>query len=215
VVIEPGTVIGDNVRIDAFAHLGKGILKSLNSAVTKDDETGFLTIGDGTLIGTGAVLYRGAVIGEDVLIADYATIRERVSVGKGSIVGRGAAVENAAEIGKFCKIETNAYITAYSTIGDFCFIGPCVVTSNDNYVGRTEKRFQYFKGVIMEEGARIGAGAVILPGVILGRDALVGAGSVVLKDVPPRVVVAGNPARFIKQVPDEQLLEQQGWKDKR
>ena len=124
-------------------------------------------------------------------------------------------MENKTSIGRFCKIETDAYITAYSTIGDFCFVGPCVVTSNDNYVGRTEKRFLCFKGVTMEEGARIGAGAVVLPGVTLGRDALVGAGSVVLKDVPPGAVVAGNPARFIKEVPEEQLLESQGWEEKK
>ena len=214
-VIENGTVIGDHVRIDPFAHLGKEILKSRNSAVTKNEELEPLTIGDGALIGTGAVLYRGACIGEEVLIADYATVREHVTVGKGSIIGRGAAVENATEIGRFCKIETNAYITAYSSIKDFCFVGPCAVTSNDNFVGRTEERFQHFKGVVMEEGARIGAGAVLLPGVTLGRDALVGAGSVVLRDVPPRTVVAGNPARVIRQVPDEQLLENQGWQEKK
>jgi acetyltransferase-like isoleucine patch superfamily enzyme len=214
VVIEEGTVIGENVRIDPFVHLGKRVLKSPNSAVTNSGPLSHLKIGQGSMVGTGAVLYRGSEIGEEVLVADYATLRENVRIGRKSIIGRGAAVENGSTVGGWCKIETNAYITAYSQIGDYCFVGPCVVTSNDNFVGRTKERFKHFKGVMMEEGARIGAGAVLLPGITVGRDALVGAGSVVLKDVDAGTVVAGNPARFIKEIPFEQRLDQQGWQGK-
>jgi acetyltransferase-like isoleucine patch superfamily enzyme len=123
-----------------------------------------------------------------------------------SIIGRGVAVENMVTIGKKCKIETGAYITAMSSIADFCFVAPEVTFTNDNYVGRTEERFKHFKGVTMHVGSRIGANVTVLPGIVIGEDALVAAGSTVTKDVPSRAVVMGAPARVIRQVPADQLL---------
>jgi len=87
------------------------------------------------------------------------------------------------------------------------------VTSNDNFVGRTAERFKHFKGVTVRRGGRIGAGSVILPGITIGEDALVAAGSVVTRDVPPRTIVLGQPAKAWREVPVEQLLEHQGWTD--
>jgi acetyltransferase-like isoleucine patch superfamily enzyme len=80
------------------------------------------------------------------------------------------------------------------------------VTTNDNYMGRTEARLAEMRGPTIRRGARIGGGAVLLPGVEIGEEAFVGAGAVVLHDVPARVVVVGNPARRIRDVPDEELL---------
>ena len=93
------------------------------------------------------------------------------------------------------KIQAEAYITAYSTLEDNVFIAPCVVTTNDNFMGRTEKRHALIKGPTIRRGARVGGGAVLCPGVEIGEEAFVGAGAVVTKDVPPRAVVVGNPAR--------------------
>jgi acetyltransferase-like isoleucine patch superfamily enzyme len=146
-----------------------------------------------------------------VLVADQATIREETHIGEYTIVGRGVVVENKSTVGKKCKLETGCYITAYSEIGDYCFIAPQVTTTNDNYLGRTEERFKHFKGVTVKLGGRIGAGAVILPGLVIGADAVVGAGSVVTKDVPDRKVVVGAPARVVRSAPEEQLLENQNW----
>ena len=81
--------------------------------------------------------------------------------------------------------------------------------SNDNFAGRTEERFKHFKGVHMKQGARIGVNATILPGIVIGEDALVAAGSVVTKDAPPRVIVAGVPAKYFRDVPEEELLVNQ------
>ncbi|MBD3402254.1 N-acetyltransferase, partial [candidate division GN15 bacterium] len=88
-----------------------------------------------------------------------------------------------------------------------------VATSNDNYIGRTEERFKHFKGVIMRRGARIGVNATILPGLTIGPDALVAAGALVTKDVPGGKIVAGIPAKVFRDVPEEQLLDNQGWED--
>jgi hypothetical protein len=73
-------------------------------------------------------------------------------------------------IGRYCKLESECYITAYSTLEDRVFVAPGVVTSNDNYVGRTAERFKHFKGVRVKKGGRIGAGSIVLPGITIGED---------------------------------------------
>ena len=105
------------------------------------------------------------------------------------------------------KIQAEAYITAYSTLEEHVFIAPCVVTTNDNYMGRTEKRHASIKGPTIRRGARIGGGAILCPGVEIGEEAFVGAGAVVTKDVEPRMLVIGNPARVLRAVPEEELLD--------
>ena len=213
VVVREGTVVGDTVRIDDHASLGKNPMKAANSATTKEQELPPLTVGEFCIVGTGVVLYRGAAIDAKVLMADLATIRENVTIGRGTIVGRGVTVENFCSVGRYCKLESECYITAYSTIEDRVFVAPGVVTSNDNFVGRTQERFKHFKGVTVKRGGRVGAGTVTLPGVTIGEDALVAAGSTVTKDVAPRMIVMGKPARPLRPVPVEQLLENQGWVD--
>jgi acetyltransferase-like isoleucine patch superfamily enzyme len=213
VVVHPDTVIGDNVRIDDHASLGKRPMRAANSATTKEQELPPLAVGDTCIVGTGVVLYRGAAIAEKVLMADLCTIRENVTIGRGTIVGRGVTVENVCSIGRYCKLESECYITAYSTLEDRVFVAPGVVTSNDNYVGRTAERFKHFKGVTIRRGGRVGAGAVLLPGIEVGEDGLVAAGSVVTRDVPARTIVMGCPARPWREVPVEQRLENQGWID--
>lgn len=213
VVIRDDTVIGATVRIDDHASLGKHPMKAANSATTKEQELPPLAVGDLCIVGTGVVLYRGAVLDAKVLVADLATIRENVTIGRGTIVGRGVTVENFCSVGRYCKLESECYITAYSKLEDRVFIAPGVVTSNDNFVGRTQERFKHFKGVTVKKGGRVGACTVTLPGVTIGEDALVAAGSTVTKDAEPRMIVMGKPARPLRPVPVEQLLENQGWVD--
>jgi len=209
VVIRNGTVIGDNVRIDDNAVIGKLPMRASISIFKEDLNLAPTVIGDNCIIGTNTVIYIGSKIANNVMVADLATIRENTTIGEYTIIGRGVTIENYVMIGKRCKLESNCYITAYSYLGDYVFIAPGVVTSNDNYLGRTEERFKHFCGVRVERGGRIGAGAVILPGKVIGEDALVAAGSIVTKDVPARMVVMGSPARVIRNVLSDQLIENQ------
>ena len=110
-------------------------------------------------------------------------------------------MENRCTIGRYCKLESECYITAYSTLSDRVFVAPGVVTSNDNFIGRTEERFKHFKGVTVERGGRIAAGAVILPGKTVGADAVVAAGSVLTNDAPPKKIVLGSRVFTAGNVP--------------
>ena len=213
VVIHDGTLIGDNVRIDDGTVIGKRPMRAANSAVTSDKEVPAAKIGPNCIIGAHVVIYRGCAIGTKVLVADLSTIRENVSIGDFTIVGRGVAIENFCTIGRYVKLETNVYITAYSDVADRVFVAPCVATSNDNFIGRSEERFKHFKGVTVKRGGRIGVNATILPGITIGSDALVAAGALVTKDAPDKKIVAGVPAKVFRDVPDEQLLDKQGWKE--
>jgi acetyltransferase-like isoleucine patch superfamily enzyme len=158
-------------------------------------------------VSTGAIVFAGSHVGVRVILGDQSCVRERVTIGDDVVVGRGALVENDTTIGALTKIQAEAYITAYSTLEDNVFIAPCVVTTNDNFMGRTEQRHEHVQGPTIRRGARVGGGAVLCPGIEIGEDAFVGAGAVVTKDVPPRVVVVGNPARVIRDVPPGELLE--------
>jgi len=213
VVIHDGTTIGDNVRIDDFTTIGKQPMRAPNSAVTAGTLKPPAQIGDDCLIGASVVLYAGCRLGKKVLVADLASIREDVTVGDFTIVGRGVAVENKCEIGRYCKLETNVYLSAYSIVEDRAFLAPCVCTSNDQFMGRTEERLSRYKGVTVRRGGRLGVGAIILPGKEIAPDAVIAAGAVLTNDTEPEMIYTGVPARPFRAVPDDQKLDNQGWKD--
>jgi len=203
-----GTVLGQGVKVLEGAVVGKQPTLSPRSTA-KREPLQPTTIGDGTIVSTGAIVFAGSAIGARVILGDQSCVRERVEIGDDVVLGRGAYVENDTSIGAMTKIQAEAYITAYSTLEAHVFIAPCVVTTNDNWMGRTEKRFGLLKGPTIRRGARVGGGAVLCPGIEIGEEAFVGAGAVVTKDVAPRTVVVGNPARVLREVPDEELLENQ------
>jgi acetyltransferase-like isoleucine patch superfamily enzyme len=204
-IVYPGTVVGEGCRILDYAVVGKQPTLSPRSTAARE-ELPPLELGPGTIVSTGAVVFAGTSIGERVIVGDQSCVRERCSIGDDVVIGRGALVENDTAIGARSKIQAEAYVTAYSTLEDDVFIAPCVVTTNDNFMGRTEKRHALRRGPTIRRGARIGGAVILLPGIEIGEEAFVGAGAVVLKDVPPRAVVVGNPARQIREVPDEELL---------
>jgi len=211
VVIRESAKIGNGVRIDDNTVIGKQPMRSKKSIFKAGKTYEPVEIGDECLIGALVVIYTGCKIAANVLVADSAAVREDVTVGSFTIIGRACTIENFTTIGRRCKLETNSYITAYSTIEDFCFVAPGVITTNDNYLGRSEERFKYFKGVTLRKGARVGGGAVILPGLEIGEDAVIAAGAVVTHNVPAGKIYAGMPAKELRDVPDNQLLKNQGW----
>jgi len=208
VVVYDDTVIGDGCVIQDGAVLGK-VPSLAPSSTAPRGELPPLVLGPGCVVSTGAVLYRGATLGPGCIIGDHAGVRERCTLGERVVIGRGSVVENDTTIGAFTRVQTAAYLTAYMTVEDHVFIAPCVQTTNDNFMGRTERRKALMRGPTIRRGARVGGGATLCPGVEVGEEAFVAAGAVVTKDVPPRTVVMGVPARVVREVPDEELLENQ------
>ncbi len=206
--VYPGTVLGEGVKVLENAVVGKQPSLSPRSTA-KREPLPPTEIGDGTIVSTGAVVFAGSRIGARVVLGDQSCVRERVQVGDDVVLGRGSLIENDTTVGARTKIQAEAYITAYSLLEDDVFIAPCVVTTNDNFMGRTERRHDQIKGPTIRHGARIGGGAIICPAVEIGEEAFVGAGAVVTKDVPARMLVVGNPARVIRAVNEDELLENQ------
>jgi acetyltransferase-like isoleucine patch superfamily enzyme len=208
VVVHDDTVVGAGCFIQDNVVLGK--VPSLSPTSTaKRGELPPLVLGVGCVISTGAVVYRGTTLGPGCIVGDLAGVRERCVLGERVVVGRGSCVENDTTIGAFTKIQTNAYITAYMTIEDHVFIAPGVQTTNDNFMGRTEKRRALIKGATIRRGARVGGGVVLCPGIEIGEEAFIAAGAVVTKDAPARKVLMGVPARVVRDVSEDELLENQ------
>ena len=205
-IVFPGTVIGEGCKILDYAVVGKQPTLSPRSTAKREDLPP-LELGAGTIVSTGAVVFAGTTVGERVIVGDQACVRERCSIGDDVVIGRGSLVENDTTVGALTKIQAHAYITAYSLLEDNVFIAPCVITTNDNFMGRTETRHELIKGPTIRRGARVGGGAVLLPGIEIGEEAFIGAGAVVIRDVPARALMVGNPARQLREVPDEELLE--------
>ena len=112
-----------------------------------------------------------------------------------------SVVEHHVEIGNGVRIHTQVFIPEFSVLEDGCWIGPNVVLTNAKYPLSPGVK-DSLVGPVIRRNAKIGANATLLPGVVIGEGALVGAGAVVVRDVPPGAVVVGNPARVIRHVSD-------------
>ena len=119
-------------------------------------------------------------------------IRDRVSIGKNAVIMMGAVINIGAEIGKNTMIDMNAVVGARGTIGENVHVGAGAVIA-----GVLEPPSK--TPVIVEDDVLIGANAVVLEGVRINKGAVVAAGSIVTEDVPANSVVAGTPARIIKE----------------
>ncbi|MCH6571654.1 MAG: N-acetyltransferase [Thaumarchaeota archaeon] len=131
-----------------------------------------------------------AKIGKNVKIWNFAYVGDNVEIGDNVKIGSLAHIDYDVKIGENTLIEGMVYIPPLSRIGKNVFIGPTAALTNDPYP-RSKKMI----GVTIEDGAIIGAGAVIKAGVTIGKNSVVAMGSVVIKDVPPNIVVVGNPAK--------------------
>lgn len=145
-------------------------------------------------------------LGKGVKIYDFVNLYG-CEIGDNTKIGAFVEIQKNVKVGKNCKISSHTFICEGVTIEDNVFIGHHVVFINDKYPRattetgalQTEADWQVQR-TLVKRGASIGSGSVILCNVTIGEEAIVGAGSVVTKDVPPRTVVAGNPARIIRRI---------------
>lgn len=206
VVVHAGTVIGDGCVIEDNVVLGKVPKLARTSVAAGKEPPPGLVLGAQVTVCAGAVVFAGTRVGERAILGDQSYVRERTEIGADTVIGRGTCVDNEVRIGVRCKIQTMVYVTAHSTIEDDVFVGPCVMTTNDDTMSR-HGRDHPLRGATLRRACRIGGGAVLTPGVEVGEEGFVAAGALVTRDVPPRGVVLGVPARVIRDVPDEDLLE--------
>ena len=200
-------MIGEGCKILDYAVVGKQPTLSPRSTA-KREELPPLELGAGTIVSTGAVVFAGTTVGERVIVGDQACVRERCTIGDDVVIGRGSLVENDTSVGALLE-DPGATPTSPPTRRSrrTSSSRPCVVTTNDNFMGRTERRHELRKGPTIRRGARVGGGAVLLPGIEIGEEAFIGAGAVVIRDVPARALMVGNPARQLREVPEDELLE--------
>jgi acetyltransferase-like isoleucine patch superfamily enzyme len=205
VVIYEGTVVEDGVTLQDGAVLGKAAVLAPHSAATSEARDPLL-VGQGATICTGAVVFAGAAIGPRAIIGDQAHIREGATIGERTVIGRGSAVGADAAIGARVRVQTNAWLTNWTEVEDDVFVGPGVVTMNDDTMSRLPAG-ETLRAPQLRRACRVGGGVLLRPGVVVGEEAFVGTGAVVTRDVPPRAVVRGVPARSAGTVREDQLLE--------
>jgi acetyltransferase-like isoleucine patch superfamily enzyme len=162
---------------------------------------------DGPVVAATADVDPQAVLGAGTAVWHLAQIREHARLGRNCIVGRGAYVGPGVVIGDTVKLQNYALVYEPAQLEDGVFIGPAAVLTNDTYPrsvdvsGKLKRPSDWSpKGVVVREGASIGARAVVVAGKVIGRWALVAAGAVVTRDVPDFALVAGVPAKRIAWV---------------
>jgi acetyltransferase-like isoleucine patch superfamily enzyme len=204
VVVHDGTVVGGGCVIEDGVVLGKRPRLARESSA--QGEVGALQIGERVTVCSGAIVFAGAKIGAEAILGDQCFVRERSSVGVGSVIGRGSVVDNDVTVGVRVKVQSNVYLTAFTTIEDDVFVGPGASTTNDDTMARHGPELP-LRGATLRRACRVGGSVVLTPGVEVGEEAFVAAGAVVTKDVPARAVVMGVPARIVREVGEQDLLE--------
>jgi UDP-2-acetamido-3-amino-2,3-dideoxy-glucuronate N-acetyltransferase len=138
------------------------------------------------------------VLGKNVKIFNHDLVNIfGCTIGDDTFVGPFVEITRGVTIGKRCKIESHSFICTAVRIEDDVFIGHGVIFTNDLYP-RVDRLVEYLP-TLVQKGASIGSNATIVGGVSIGEYAVIGAGSTVTKDVPSCSIVAGNPARIVKQ----------------
>jgi acetyltransferase-like isoleucine patch superfamily enzyme len=163
-------------------------------------------IGEAVMIGGHAIIHAGVRIGDGARVGDHAQVRDDATVGPGATVGSYTSVDPGVVVGARASVQARCYLAAGTVVEEDVFVGPGVTFANDNTMGRHPGERE-LEGPLLRRACRVGAAAVVCPGIEIGSEAFVAAGAVVAGDVAPRTVVMGVPARQVREVGDEDLLE--------
>jgi acetyltransferase-like isoleucine patch superfamily enzyme len=197
-LISPTARVLDRVRLGTDVTIGDFALVGVapGSIAGNAPET---LIGDGVTIRSHTVIYAGSIIGNYSMTGHGVLIRENTKVGSNVSIGTATVIEHHVQIANGVRIHSQAFIPEYSILEEECWLGPRVCITNAKFPTSSHAKDD-LRGVVISRRARIGANVTLLPGVVIGEESLIGAGSVVTKDVPPRAVMVGNPARQIKSI---------------
>lgn len=210
--IEPNVIVYGPVEIGVGSYIGPNSIigfpdrEELQDIISEKDieqklKKGKTTrIGNNVLIRSNCVIYSSVDVGDDVRFGHNVMVRENVKIGDGTLVGTNSVIDGNCRIGRKVSIQTGVYVSAYTTVEDSVFLGPRCVLINDRYLAQKEAQLI---GPTIRRGSSIGANATIFPRVTVEEGAVVGAGAVVVDDVPPRTIVVGVPAKRLRDVPPD------------
>lgn len=190
--IYPNVKLGENVIIEDFCLIGvpprgktEGELETI--------------IGSNSILRSHSVVYAGNRIGENFQTGNKANIRELNEIGNNVSIGTLSVIEHHVKIEDNVRIHSQVFIPEYSILKNDSWVGPNVVFTNAKHPKSPNVKNELI-GPTLERFARVGANSTLLPGVIIGENSLVGAGSVVTRDVVSNTIVAGNPAKKMKDI---------------
>jgi acetyltransferase-like isoleucine patch superfamily enzyme len=182
-IIHDHVQIGSGTCIDGYCELG------YTSALAENMP---LIIGANSIIRSHSVFYQGSIFGDGLVTGHRVTVREKTKGGKNLQIGTLSDIQGSCEIGDYVRFHSNVFIAQHSHIGNYVWIFPYVVLTNDPHPPSN-----LMMGVTIEDFAAIATMSIILPGVTVGQGALIAAHSSVSKDVSADTVVGGSPAKFI------------------
>lgn len=201
VTIEPGVVIYENVSIGANTFVGAQCilgerLAAYHTNLNYTNPT--LAIGPNSTIRSGTIIYANCSFGQGFQTGHRAVIRENSFFGEGCSFGTLSQSDGHIKVGDNCRFHNNVFIATYTTIGDNVHFFPMSCTVDSLHPPCQKGR----QGPYIESGAIVGAKVLILPRVRIGAGAVIAGASVVTHDVPPNMVVAGAPARIVRNKAD-------------
>lgn len=195
-IIHANVILGKRVRVGSYCELG--VSTALGDATP-------LVIGDDSLIRSHSVFYESSSFGPGLTTGHHVTVREKTVAGTSFQIGTRSEIQGDCCVGDFVRFQSNVFVGKMTTIGNFVWILPYVVLTND-----PTPPSNVLMGCTIEDYASIAAASVVLSGVTVGHHSLVAAQACVTKNVPPNTVVAGVPARVIGDTQSIKLRDGSG-----
>ncbi len=194
-IIYDNVEIGDNTVIGNDCVLGEPLHDYYSQGENYSNPP--TIIGEQSLIRSHTIIYAGNTIGHHFACGHRATLREYNTFGHHCSVGTLDDIQGYATFGNYCRLHSNVHIGQRSSLGNFVFVYPYVVFTND-----PTPPSNICNGPTVDDYSQISTGSILLPGVQIGKHCLVGAGAIVAKDVPDYQLAVGHPAKVIKDVRD-------------
>lgn len=184
--------IGDNSTICNDCVLGEPLAAYYGES---DYENPATVVGRNALIRSHSIIYAGCTLGEGFSSGHRITIREKTAIGSHCSIGTLCDIQGNVTIGNYCRLHSNVHISQTCSIGDFVFLYPFSVMTNDPCPPSKE-----VKGGRIGSYTQVGVHAIVLPGIQVGENCLIGANSVVNKKVPDFSIVMGDPMRVVMDI---------------
>lgn len=199
VSIGPFTVIHDNVQIEADTSIDGYCEIGYPTPLAEGRP---LVIGSGSIIRSHSVFYEGSVFGDRLVTGHHVTVREKTQAGNGFQIGTFADIEGWCQIGHYVKTQSSVTIGQYSKIGNFVWLFPGVLLTNDPNPPSND-----LLGVTIEDYVVVAVNATLLPGVRVGKGSFVAAHALVGQDMPEDSLVSGAPAKRLCRASDIRLRD--------